>query len=288
MASDARPPLTTRDTLALFARHGKRPTGLALNLTLVRELAGTSFRLRYADSMLGYLWSLIRPALMFGLLYVVFALWLFRGRTSITENFPIQLLVGIAAWTFFAEATSTAVSSVAANSDVLKKVRFARWVLVIAAVLSASITLFVNFMLVFVLGLALHWYNLGLRSLLVIPLLIEFTGLALGIGMFLAALFVRYRDLGYVWEFLLLLLFYASGIIFPLSLIPAQYHWAVMLNPVAQIIQDLRHALVSPSIPWSVELLGGLAFVPFVGVLLWIALGSLVFARTAPRFTDHL
>lgn len=288
MTTEAPSPLSTSEALALFARNGERPTQAQSNLTLVRELAVTSFRLRYADSVLGYLWSLMRPVLMFGMLYIVFVLVLLRGRTAASENFPVELLVAIAAWTFFAEATSTSVSAIAANGDVLKKARFPRWVLVLAAVLSASMTLVVNFSLVIVIGIALHWYTIGTQTFVVLPLLLEFAALSIGLGFFLAAVYVRFRDLGYIWELALLLLFYGSGIIFPLSLVPARFQWLVMLNPVAQITEDLRHALVSPTIPWAADILGRRLVLPIACVLLSVVIGSFVFSRLAPRFGDHL
>ena len=202
--------------------------------------------------------------MVFGMMYVVFALFLLRGRTSAAENFPVELLVGIVVWTFFADATVTSLSSIVANGDMAstKGVLFPRWILVAAAALRAAMTLLVNMALVIGVGLALNWFHFGLPTLIVIPILVELYVVSVGVGLLLAATFVFYRDLSHVWEIGLQFLFYASAIVFPLSLVPSRYLGLVALNPMAQMIEDLRRALVSPSIQWSASLLGGLLVVP--------------------------
>jgi ABC-2 type transport system permease protein len=234
------------------------------------------------------MWSLMRPLMIFGMLYLVFALFLLRGRTSSGENFPVELLVGIIAWTFFAEATSASVSAVVANGEVLRKALFPRWILVAASVVSAAMTLAVNFSLIVLLGLALHWYTIGLQTLLVPALLLEMVVLSMGVGMFLASVFVYYRDVGYIWEILQLLLFYASAIIFPLSLVPQQLQWLIAINPLAQIVEDMRRALVSSTIPWSATVLGAKLAVPLIGVCLALVVGVLVFQRLSRHFGERL
>jgi ABC-2 type transport system permease protein len=255
---------------------------------LTREIAVTSFKLKYAGSALGYMWSLMRPLMIFGMLYLVFALFLLRGRTAPGENFPVELLVGIIAWTFFAEATTASVSAVVANAEVLRKALFPRWILVVASVMSAVMTLVVNFSLILVVGLILHWYVIGWQTLLVPVLLLELVLLSLGVGMFLASVFVYYRDVGYIWEILQLLLFYASAILFPLSIVPAHLQGWVALNPLAQIIEDMRRALVSSKIPWSASVLGGGLAIPLVAVCLSLVVGTIVFKRLSRHFGERL
>jgi ABC-2 type transport system permease protein len=279
---------TTIDTLASLSRGARRPSRLRSNLTLTRELALSSFKLKYAGSALGYMWSLMRPLMIFGMLYLVFALFLLKGRTAPGENFPVELLIGIIAWTFFAEATTASVSAVVANGEVLRKALFPRWVLVVAAVMSAAMTLVVNLSLILVLGLTLHWYVVGWQSLLVPLLLLELVVLSLGVGMILASVFVYYRDIGYIWEILQQLLFYASAIIFPLSLVPVHLQWVVALNPLAQVVEDMRRALVSSTIPWSSTVLGSKLAIPVIGVCLSLVVGTIVFRRLARHFGERL
>jgi ABC-2 type transport system permease protein len=197
-------------------------------------------------------------------------------------------LVGIVAWTYFAEATSAAVSAVVTNADMVLKARFPRWILVVASIVSAAMTLVVNFAIVLVVGLVFHWFAIGWQSLVAVLLLVELIGLSIGVGLLLAAGFVHFRDLGYIWEVLLMLLFYASAVIFPVSLLSHQLQGIVDLNPIAQIVQDLRRSLVSPSIPWSAGILGSSLVVPVVAVCLSMVAGMVVFARMSRGFGDQL
>lgn len=288
MSVSAGTPPTTAETIALLARSRPAAKALEADLRLAGRLAITSFKLRYSSSALGYAWSLMRPLLIFGMLYLVFALWLLRGRTAPGENFPVELLVGIVVWTFFAEATSAATTAVAANADMLHRARFSRWVLVVAAVASATITLAVNVTLVTIVGLAFHWFSIGWQTLWVPLLLLEFIALSVGLGLVLSSLFVYYRDLGYIWEIVLQFLFYASAIIVPLALVPAGVRELVILNPVAQITEDLRRALVSSSIPWTVDLVGAKFVVPLVAVACSLVAGVVIFRLLSARFGERL
>lgn len=278
----------TAEVLARLARSTPRAADHRSNLRLITRLAFTSFKLRYSSSALGYAWSLVRPLMLFGMLYLFFALLLLRGRTAPGEHFPVQLLVGIVVWTFFAEATMSATVSIAANAEMLHRARFPRWVLVLAAVLSSTITLAINALLVIALGLALHWYTIGVQTLWVPLLLLELAVLSLGLGLLLAAFYVYYRDLGYIWEIALQFLFYASAIVFPFSLVPVGLRWMAALNPMAQIVEDLRRALVTDQIPWSASMLGARLAVPIGGVALTLVAGALVFRALSARFGERL
>ena len=279
---------TTAETLARLSRTATRPADRRTSIRLVSRLAITSFKLRYSSSALGYAWSLVRPLLMFGMLYLVFALFLLRGRTAPGEHFPVQLLVGIVVWTFFAEATTSATVSIASNADMLHRARFPRWVLVVAAVLSAAITLAVNAGIVIVVGLVFGWFTIGVQTLWLPLLLLEVTAFALGLGLVLSAFFVYYRDLGYIWEIALQFLFYTSAIVFPLSFVPGGFRWIVLLNPVAQTTEDIRRALVTDQIPWSASTLGARFAVPLVCVALSLTLGALLFRALSARFGERL
>jgi ABC-2 type transport system permease protein len=265
-----------------------RPSAWRSNLNLTRELAVTTFKLKYTGSVLGYAWSLVKPLLIFGMTYLVFAVFLLRGRTSAAENFPVQLLLGIVVWTFIADATGSSVSAIAGNAHILRKAYFPRWILVVASTLSATMTLVVNIALVLLVGIPLGWFHLGLQTLLLPLLFVELYLFVVGIGMLLSALFVFYRDLGHVWEILLQLLFYASAIVFPFGLVPQRFRLLMAFNPIAQIIEDMRRALVTPLIPWSGDVLGWLLVVPCAAVCIIFGLGFLVFHRLSPKFGEAL
>jgi ABC-2 type transport system permease protein len=265
-----------------------RPSALRTNLNLARELAVTSFKLKYTGSVLGYAWSLVKPLLVFGMTYLVFAVFLLRGRTSGAENFPVQLLLGIVVWTFFADSTAASVAAIAGNAHILRKAYFPRWIMVVASTLSATMTFAVNLALMLAVGVPLGWFHVGLQTLLLPLLFIELYMLVVGIGMLLSALFVFYRDLAHVWEILLQLLFYGSAIVFPFSLIPERFRLLIAFNPMAQIIEDMRRALVTTSIPWSAEILGPLLVVPLAAAVIVFGLGFTVFRRMSPRFGEAL
>ena len=275
-------------TSALLTPWPTRPSRLRSYVNLTRELAVTSFKLKYAGSILGYVWSLIKPLMVFGMLYLIFALFLLRGRTTAQENFPVELLVGIVIWTFFADATVSSLAAIVSNGDMIRKAYFARWILVIASNLSAAMTLGVNAALVLVLGLVFNWYHLGWHSLLAVPLLLELYLLTLGIGLILAAVFVYYRDLGHIWEIVLQMIFYSSAIVFPFALIPGGLQVFAAMNPIAQIIEDMRRALVTSSIPWTSDLLGVRMIVPSGIVLVTLVVGATAFRRLSLRFGERL
>jgi ABC-2 type transport system permease protein len=267
---------------------GPRPSAFRSNLNLTRELAVTTFKLKYTGSVLGYAWSMVKPLLIFGMTYLVFAVFLLRGRTSAGENFAVELLLGIVLWTFFADATVSAVGAIAGNAHIVRKAYFPRWILVVASTLSATMTLAVNLVLMLAIGIPLGWFHLGLPTLLVPLLFLELYLLVAGIGLLLSALFVFYRDLGHVWEIMLQLLFYASAIVFPFSLIPGRFRQLIAFNPLAQLLEDMRRALVTSVIPWSADVLGGLLIIPCAAVCLIFGVGFLVFHRLSPKFGEAL
>jgi ABC-2 type transport system permease protein len=265
-----------------------RPSAWRSNLNLTRELAVTTFKLKYTGSVLGYAWSLVKPLLIFGMTYLVFAVFLLRGRTSPAENFPVQLLLGIVVWSFIADATLSSVSAIAGNSHILRKAYFPRWILVVASTLSATMTLVVNVTLMLVIGIPLGWFHISLATLLLPLLFVELYLFVVGVGMLLSALFVFYRDLGHIWEILLQLLFYASAIVFPFGLVPVRFRLLIAFNPIAQIIEDMRRSLVSALIPWTGDVLGGFLVVPVGAVVIIFGLGFLVFHRLSPKFGEAL
>ncbi len=265
-----------------------RASALRSNLNLTRELAVTTFKLKYTGSVLGYAWSLVKPLLIFGMTYLVFAVFLLRGRTNAAANFPVQLLLGIVVWTFFADATVSAVGAIVGNAHIVRKAYFPRWILVVASTLSATMTLGVNLALMLAIGLPLGWFHIGWYTLLLPLFFVELYLLVAGIGLLMSSLFVFYRDLGHVWEIILQLLFYGSAIVFPFSLIPARFRELIAFNPMAQLIEDMRHALVTPLVPWSSDVLGALLVVPCTVVVVLLVVGYLVFHRLTPRFGEAL
>jgi ABC-2 type transport system permease protein len=261
------------------------------NLNLVRELSITQFKLKYTGSALGYVWSLIKPLMLFGIMYLVFSQLLGAGRND--PDFPVQLLIAIVAWTFFTEATSTAMNAVAGNGDLIRKAYFPRWILVVASTTSALLTFAINTILVLVVTFSLGHLDLTLRSLLVPLYYLELIVLVLGLSMLLSSLFVFFRDLGHIWEILSLVLFYGSAVVFPFAIIRTHSIKLAELagvNPVAQIIQDLRYSLVvsSPLNQSMATYIGALVVIPIVLSVAVFVVGFLVFNKLTPKFAESL
>jgi ABC-2 type transport system permease protein len=276
---------------------------LRRHVNLTRELATTQFKLKYTGSVLGYLWSLFKPLMLFGITYLIFV-YLFKvGRTS--PHFPLQLLLGIVLFSFFQEATATAMGSIAGTGHLIRKAYFPRSILVISATLSALITFLINLCLITLIGALLGQMQLSLASLAAPLFLLELYAVVFGLSLLLSALFVFYRDLGHIWEILSQLLLYGSAVIYPFSLVANGHRvlgFLVGINPIAQIIEDMRHALVGgdlpypadsglhgTAVPWMVSYLGPLLYlIPLVLVVAVLVVGTVVFRRLSPRFAENL
>jgi ABC-2 type transport system permease protein len=260
---------------------------LARYVNLTRELALTNFKLKYTGSVLGYLWSLMKPLMYFGVLYIIFVDFFHQRQ----PEFPMELLLAIVLYTFFSECTSTALGSIAGNGHLVRKAYFPLSGLVVSQSLTALLTMSINFLLVLAIGLSLGKLQLGLHTLVAPLLLIELYVLSLGVGMLLASAFVFYRDLGHIWEVLLQILLYGCGVVFPATSVPVRWQHFFFLNPLAQIIQDLRHAIVTPSqAPWSASLLAApwMIVIPVgLSILVFVA-GLWLFRTLNPLFAESL
>jgi ABC-2 type transport system permease protein len=282
--------MATATSAEPLVTHSPPPGGrMGRHLNLTRELAVTQFKLKYTGSVLGYLWSLLKPMMVFAIMYAVFDRLLHAGRTS--DRFTLQLLIGIVIWTFFSETTVTAVNAIVVNGNLINKASFPRAILVIASSLTALMTFAINLSLIVVIAGAARQLSLGWHSLLAVPLLLELYALVIGISLILSSLFVFYRDLGHIWEIFTQLLFYGSAVVFPLSrdILHSKVE-LVALNPVAQIIEDLRHALVTqdPRVPWTATILGRATPVPLLIVVAVLVIGVVLFRRLAPHFSESL
>lgn len=254
---------------------------------LLRELVITDFKLRYQGSFLGYLWSLLRPLALFVILYMVFVRFLKFGGDI--PHYPVYLLLGIIIWNYFAEVTSTGVGSIVGRGDLLRKINFPKYVIVLAGSFSALINLAINLVVVFIFML---WNGVDFRlTILWAPLLIiELFTFALALAFLLSALFVKLRDINYVWEVIMQGAFYATPIIYPISNIPEKWSKLLMLNPMAQIVQDLRYALVTPHTLTISDIYHSswMRLVP-IGMVVLLMIGSgYYFRKRSGRFAEEI
>jgi ABC-2 type transport system permease protein len=273
--------------------HG-RLQGAARYWSLVRELSITNFKLKYTGSALGYIWSLVKPLAYFGVLYVIFVQLFHQTQ----DDFGLQLLLAVVIFNFFTECTSAGLGSIAGNGHLIRKATFPLSALVISTSVTALFTFLINMALVLVVALVAGKLRFGWQVLAVPPLLIELYVLSLGVGMILATVFVFFRDVGHVWEVVSQLLIYTCGVVFPAKRViqthvTLPFHTSLaqiyFANPLAQNIEDLRHALITPAAVWSVSVTGAVAFVAALGLAVaCFAVGLALFRRLAPFFAESL
>ncbi|KFI84257.1 MULTISPECIES: ABC transporter permease [Bifidobacterium] len=224
------------------------------NRVLLKAMVSTDFKLRYQQSFLGYIWSVLKPLLLFSVMYMVFVRFLKFGAD--VPHFSVGLLLGITMWNFFAETTAGAMGSVVSHGDLMRKINFSKFVVVISSALSALINFAINFVVVLIFAL-INGVQISWSALLIIPLTLELFVISLGVGFFLGALYVTFRDLSPIWEVVMQAGFYATPIIYPVSLVATNLgpHYGpllsrlILLNPLAQIVQDARHVLIAPENP---------------------------------------
>lgn len=254
------------------------------------ELVRTDFKLRYQGSVLGYAWSLLRPLFLFVILYVVFVKFIKLGAD--VPHYPIYLLLGVVIWNFFNEMTVQSLGSIVGRGDLIRKIRIPRWIIVLSSSISALINLLLNLAVVTIF-LIINHVDL-LHTALWLPLiLIEIYLFALGLSLFLSAAFVKYRDIGYIWEVILQAGFYLTPILYPLTKITnVTFQKLIMLNPMAQSIQDARYSVVTHSskvITGNRLFQGGWhEYIPFAIVLVVLVVGVAYFRKESKYFAENI
>ncbi|MDL2235493.1 ABC transporter permease [Christensenellaceae bacterium OttesenSCG-928-L17] len=259
------------------------------NRILLRELVKTDFKLRYQGSVLGHLWSIIKPLLMFAIMYIVFVHFLRFGADI--PHFAIALLLAQVLWSFFVEATGQGMMSIVGRGDLLRKINFPKYIIVISSTIGALINLAINLVVVLVFalinGVDFHWYIL-LTPLLIIELYV----LALGLAFGLSALYIKFRDIGQIWDVVIQGAYFATPIIYPITMIASVSPLAarvLMINPMAQIIQDARYLIVSPEnvTTWQMNPFY-IAILPIVITILVTILAGIYFRKHSKRFAEEV
>jgi ABC-2 type transport system permease protein len=253
---------------------------------LLRLTAIQDFRLQYRTSVLGYVWTLARPLLLFAVLYVVFTQIIRFG--DLVPHYPVLLLMNIMLFQFFADATGTAMGSVVRGEPIVRKMHFPRIVIPLAVVVTAAMTSALN--LVVVLGFMLGSGVGPMLSWLLLPVIvIPLVAVSGGTAVLLSTAYVRMRDLEHVWTVALRALFYITPILYPLETVPESFRWLVSLNPLTPILYQARVWLVQPD---ATPLVDAVGVAPLIGsALVAIALcvgGVWLFVRQAPRVAEAL
>jgi ABC-2 type transport system permease protein len=256
-------------------------------LELLYLLAITDFKRHYIGTALGYLWSIARPLLLFGVLLAVFT-QVFRLGSEVA-HYPVLLLLNIVLFGFFQEATAAAVTSIVAQEGVVRKTQFPRLVIPLSIVLTGLFTLALNLVVVFAFVLASgvdpRWTWLGL------PVVIA--GLAVltaAVSMIVSSLYPRFRDMAIIWSVASIVLFYGSPVLYPIEKVPQALREIVMLNPLASLLELARKWVVDADAPGPAAAAGGAwrLLAPLAVAVAVCVLASWLFAREARRIAEEL
>lgn len=261
--------------------------GWRRSLELLLLIAVTDFKRHYLGTALGYLWTLARPLLLFGVLLTVFTQAFNLGDR--VREYPVLLLFNIVLFGFFQEATSQAVPSIVSQEGVVRKTQFPRLVIPLAVVLTAVFNLAANLVVVLIFALASgvepRW------SWLLLPVILGVMAVfAAAVSSILAALYPRFRDVGIIWGVASTALFYATPVLYPLEIVPARLRGVLELNPMAPVFEAARHWIIDPSAPGVVGANGGAShlIVPAAIFVAVCVLAVWIFNREAPRIAEEL
>lgn len=257
------------------------------NRSLIRELVISDFKLRYQNSFLGYLWSLLKPLMMFGVLYIVFTKIIRLGDD--VPHYPSYLLLGLVLWTFFVEATVAGMNSIVGRADMVRKVSIPKYTIVISSVLSAFITFLLNLVIVFIF-MIIGGVEFRPEIMLAIIYILELMVLCLGISFLLSALYVKFRDFGHIWDVVLQILFYGTPIIYSMSIVPTSFLKLLSLNPLTQIIQDIRAVMITPATLTTKEVFASQLgrIIPLLIVIVICIIATLYFRKVSKDFAEDI
>jgi ABC-2 type transport system permease protein len=261
--------------------------GWRRSLDLLLVIAITAFKQTYFGTALGYLWSLARPLMLFGVLLVVFTK-VFRLGSHV-PHYSVMLLMNIVLFGFFQEATMTAVSSIVAQEAIVRKTQFPRLVIPFAVVLTSLFNLMLNMVVVVIFMLALGvsptWTWL-LFPVLMLMLIVITTA----VSMIVASLYPRLRDIAIIWTVFSTVLFYATPILYPVQAVHGTLRQIILLNPLAPIFELARKWIIQPSAPGPAAAAGGYSklLIPLAIYLVVCVFSVWVFSREAPRIAEQL
>ena len=256
---------------------------LAREARIVHVLARAEFKLKYAGSILGYLWSLAKPMAYFTVLLVVFQSVFKEG----INHYPLYLLIGIVLNTFLVDAVGLTLPSLVSNGPTIRRISFAPVVIPLSTSLAAAMTFLVNCLVVGVF-LAVGGIVPRAEWILVVPLLVEMYVFVFALGLILSTLYVRFRDVGQIWEVMAMLLFFSAPIMYPITQLPEWAQRIVSLNPFVQVMQDLRTVLLGGSATADgAEPLADGQLIPVLIAFALLVVALVVYRRERLRFAER-
>ena len=254
---------------------------------LLYLISVTEFKKTYFGTVLGYVWSLVRPLILFAVLLFVFT-QIFRIGSQV-PNYPVLLLFNIVLFSFFQEATNTAVTSVVGNEGIVRKTQFPRLVIPMATVLTSLFNLGVNLVAVLIFMLAFEVSPTWTWLFFPVVVAILFV-LTAAISMLVSSLYVRYRDVAIMWSVAVTALFYGTPVLYPFEIVPERFRDILIINPLTPLFAQARKWIIDPTAPGAVETVGGWGHLvpPVMMVVALCVLAVWVFNREAPRVAEEL
>ena len=245
---------------------------------LTIKLAISDFKIRYKNSVLGFLWSLIEPLLMLAVSYIVFSYFMKMN----VEYYQLFLLAGIISWNMLARGTSMGLNCILGKSSLVSKIYFPREVLVVSSCITALLMTLLEFI---VFGIFMIIFRvIPTMTIIYFPIIlfIQFI-LVLGVSFGLASLNVYYRDIQYIWAVVLQAGFFATPILYPISIIPEKYVWIIKLNPMTHVIDIMRGSVIYSVVPVFRDMI----FL-IVSSLAILIVGYVIFLKLEPRFAEEM
>lgn len=250
-------------------------------------IAVTDFKKTYFGTALGYIWSLVRPLILFAVLLAVFTK-IFRLGSQV-PNYPVLLLFNIVVFTFFQEATGAAVGSVLGQEGIVRKTQFPRLVIPLSVVLTALFTLALNVIAVFAF-IVIYGVDPTSTWLLLPVILAPLFIFTCALALLLSALNVRFRDVAIIWSVLATVLFYGTPILYPIEVVPDGIKTLVLINPLTPIFEQARAWIIDPSAAGAISAAGGaINLLPAAAIFVAVCVAGIwVFRREAPRIAERL
>ncbi len=214
------------------------------NIRIILALVKSDFTLRYQGTILGYFWTIIKPLMLFGVIYLVFSIFM---RYPL-ENYAIYLLIGILIWNYFAEATLIGIQSLETKRNLITKLYFPLSLIIISSTISSTITLILN-LIILIVFLIIAKIQITFISLFFLIYILELYLIVAGITFLLTTMYTYFHDIKHIWEILLQIGFWLTPIIYPIKIVPYIYHQLIFLNPLARIIEYSRDIIINQHIP---------------------------------------
>ncbi len=249
------------------------------NIFLLEEIVKKNFASKYKDSVLGIIWSILKPLLMMILLTIIFST-IFGGNI---DNYPVYFLSGKCIFDFFSASTTVSMMALKGNSYILKRTAAPKYIFLLGAILSEFINFIITLIIlvgVMIVTKAPFYFTTSIIAIIPIAALIM---MIIGLGLILSILCIYFSDISHLWGVITLLLMYASALFYPMDIIPEPYHDFMILNPIFWAINQFRSLAIWGTMPNIFNMINLIIF-----SLIVLLLGIIIFKKYEKKITLKL